>query len=125
MKQIFLILLAAALFAGCATAPKIRVSVLYPNEEGKHFDVEYYRDSHMVMVDELLKPYGMLASGIDHGIAGGEPGQAAPFICIGWMTYSTVEEFQEAFEAHAETLFADVPNFTDIPPIIQISEIKK
>lgn len=125
MKRIILVLIAAALFASCATAPNIRVSVLYPNEEGKNFDVEYYRDSHMVMVDELLKPYGMLASGIDHGMAGGEPGQPAPFICIGWMTYSTIEEFQEGFAAHAETLFADVPNFTDIPPMIQISEIKK
>ena len=125
MKNFILILLAVGLLGGCATAPKIRVSVLYPNEEGTHFNVEYYRDSHMVMVDKLLKPYGMLASGIDSGIAGGEPGQPAPFICIAWMTYSTVEEFQEGFGANAEQLFADIPNFTDIAPIIQISEIKK
>jgi|APSaa5957512622_1039677.scaffolds.fasta_scaffold181524_1 uncharacterized protein (TIGR02118 family) len=79
----------------------------------------------MVMVEELLTPYGMLEYGIDSGIAGGEPGQPAPFICIGWMTYSTVEEFQLAFEDNAEQLFADVRNFTDIAPMIQISKVVK
>ena len=120
-----LALILAVSFVSCATAPGIRVSVLYPNEEGKHFDVDYYRDSHMILVDKLLTPYGMLDYGIDGGIAGGEPGAPAPFTCIGWMTYSTIEEFQEAFADNADQLFADVPNFTDIAPVIQISEVVK
>ena len=37
----------------------------------------------------------------------------------------SVEEFQEGFGAHADQLFADVPNFTDIAPVIQISEVVK
>ena len=85
--------LAFALLVGCATTPEsrtpgtIRVSVFYPNEPGKSFDVGYYRDIHMPMAEELLAPYGLLDYGIDAGIAGGEPGQPAPFICIGWMRF--------------------------------------
>lgn len=125
MKRICIILTVIALMGGCATAPGIRVSVGYPNEKGKHFDINYYRDSHMVMVDELLTPYGLIDYGIDSGIAGGEPGQPAPLVCIAWMTFDTVEDFQEAFGANAEQLFADIPNFTDIQPVIQISQIVK
>ena len=77
---------------------KFKVSVLYPNAEGKHFDVDYYRDSHMVLVKKLLKPYGLLGTGIEKGLAGIDPNQPVPFLCIGSMVYSSVEDFQKAFE---------------------------
>ena len=30
----------------------IKVSVFYPNEEGKKFDMDYYLNSHIPMVNE-------------------------------------------------------------------------
>ena len=125
MKIAICILILTALLGSCAATPKVKVSVYYPNTAGKHFDVEYYRDSHMVLVDKLLKPYGLLETGIEKGLAGGEPNQPAPYVCIGFMTYNSVEDFQKGFEVHAPELFADVPNFTDIEPVIQIGEIVK
>ena len=102
---------------------KIKVSILYPNAEGKHFDVDYYRDSHMVLVKKLLQPLGLIETGIEKGLAGGEPNQPVPFLCIGYITFNTMEEFQKAFEAHGQELLDDVPNFTNVQPVIQISEI--
>jgi len=103
--------------------PKIKVSVLYPNAEGKHFNVDYYRDKHMVLVKKLLQPFGLIETGIEKGLAGGEPSQPMPFLCIGSITFNTMEEFQKAFEAHGQELLNDVPNFTNVQPVIQISEI--
>ena len=125
MRRVILFLILAVLLAGCAKTPKIKVSILYPNAEGKHFDVDYYRDSHMVLVKKLLKPFGLLETGIEKGLAGGDPKQPVPFLCIGSMTYNSLEEFQKAFEAHGQELVDDVPNFTNIQPVIQISEIVK
>ena len=31
----------------------IKVAILYPNEEGKTFDMEYYKTNHMPMLAEL------------------------------------------------------------------------
>ena len=125
MRRAILFLILAVLLAGCAKAPKIKVSALYPNAEGKHFDVDYYRDSHMVLVKKLLKPHGLIGPGIEKGLAGGDPNQPVPFLCVGYMTFNSVEEFQKAFEANGQELFDDVPNFTNIQPVIQIAEIVK
>jgi hypothetical protein len=34
-----------------------------------------------------------------------------------------VEDFQKGMAAHGQELMADIPNYTNIPPTIQISEI--
>jgi uncharacterized protein (TIGR02118 family) len=100
----------------------IKVSILYTNKEGSNFDHDYYRVSHMPMVKEKLGS-ALLESSIDKGIAGGAPGVPAPFICVGYLNFDSVEAFQQAFGANAEEIMADIPNYTDIEPIIQISEI--
>ena len=38
-------------------------------------------------------------------------------------TNRSLEDFQKASKAHGKELFADVPNFTDITPQVQIAEI--
>jgi hypothetical protein len=35
-----------------------------------------------------------------------------------------VEDFVSSFTPHANTIMADIPNYTQITPIIQISEVK-
>ena len=100
----------------------IKVSVIYANEEGKKFDHDYYRDSHIPMVKEKLGST-LREIGIEKGLAGGEPNTPAPFVCIGYLKFDSVEAFQGAFGPHAETIMADLPNYTDIAPTIQISEI--
>ena len=37
--------------------------------------------------------------------------------------FDTVEEFKSAFAAEGAGLLADVPNYTNVEPIITISEI--
>jgi uncharacterized protein (TIGR02118 family) len=100
----------------------IKVSVLYENKEGGKFDHDYYRDSHIPMIQNKLGS-ALQGSGIEKGLAGGVPKAKAPFVCIGHLTFNSVEDFQQAFGSHAEEIMADVPNYTDIEPTIQISEM--
>ena len=101
----------------------IKVSVMYPNNAEATFDIEYYCNSHMTMVGELLAD-SLKGSNVDYGLAGGAPGEMAPFIAIGHLIFDSVGSFQAAFGPHAKNILADIPNYTNTQPQIQISEIK-
>jgi uncharacterized protein (TIGR02118 family) len=101
----------------------IKVSVMYPYSEGATFDIDYYCNTHVPMVGDLLGD-ALKGGAVDYGIAGGTPGEAAPYIAMGHLTFESVEDFQDSFGPNAEEIFADLPNFTNTQPQIQISEIK-
>jgi uncharacterized protein (TIGR02118 family) len=100
----------------------IKVSVMYPNGPDTRFDHDYYRDNHMPMVKsklgDALKFYT-----VDKGLAGGAPGTAATYAAAGHLHLDSVESFQAAFGPHAKQIMADIPNYTNITPLIQISEV--
>jgi len=100
----------------------IKVSVIYPNTDGKKFDINYYTSKHLELVGSLLGD-SLKGASVDSGIGGGAPGAPAPFIAMGNMYFDSVEAFQQAFGPNAEKIMGDLPNFTDIEPIIQISEV--
>ena len=101
----------------------IKVSVFYPNNEGSKFDMHYYCNSHMPMVRQKLGT-ACKSAAVEQGIAGATPGSRPGFIAMGHLYFETVEAFQTAFAAHAESIMADIPNYTDIQPTLQISEVK-
>lgn len=101
----------------------IKVSVLYPNEEGKKFDMDYYLKSHIPMVQEKLGA-ALKGGAVEQGLSGAEPGSPATYVAMGHLLFDSVEAFQSAFGPHAEAIMADVPNYTDIQPTLQISEVK-
>ena len=102
----------------------IRASVYYPSGEGE-FDMDYYLNSHIPLVERLMAPYGLLKVEVDQGIGGGRPGEPAPFVAVAQMVFNSMEELQNASEAHDSDLAADVKNFTEIEPFFQVSEIVK
>ena len=100
----------------------IKVSVLYPNIEGKKFDMDYYCNTHLPMVGELIGD-ALKGATVEKGLGGAIPGSKATYIAMGNMYYKSIEEFQTAFGPHAKQIMGDLPNFTDIEPVIQISEV--
>jgi len=100
-----------------------KVTALYPNSEGKKFDIDYYINKHVPMVTKILGD-AMIDAEIEHGIGSAEPGALAPFAAIGCMYFNSIEDFQSSFGANAEQIMGDIPNYTDIEPVIQISEVK-
>ncbi len=101
----------------------IKVSVFYPNNEGCKFDMDYYCNSHIPMVQEKLGE-ALKGVAVEQGLGGAEPGSQATYVAMGHLLFDSVEAFQSAFGPHAETIMADIPNYTDIQPTIQISEVK-
>jgi uncharacterized protein (TIGR02118 family) len=101
----------------------IKVSVLYPNKGDAKFDMSYYLGKHMPMVKQKL---GAACKGmtVEQGVAGGAPGQAPAFVAMAHLTFDSTDAFQKAFGPHAKEIMADVPNYTGIEPVIQISDIK-
>ena len=101
----------------------VKVSVLYPNKSGAKFDMNYYLASHLPMVRNKL---GAALKGMsaDQGLGGGQPGAPATYIAMAHMLFDSVESFQNSFGPQAKEIMADVPNYTDIEPIVQVSEVK-
>jgi uncharacterized protein (TIGR02118 family) len=99
----------------------IKVSVLYPAGDGKTFDMDYYCTSHMPMVQ---KKTSCKSIAVDQGLAGGAPGAPAAYVAMGHLYFDSVAQFQAAFAPHAAEIMGDIPNYTNIQPIIQISEVK-
>ena len=101
----------------------IKVSVLYPHSEGKKFDMKYYCETHMPMVRQKLGS-ACKSIAVEQGIAGGAPGAPPTYVAMGHIYCESAEAFQTAFGPHATEIMADIPNYTPIQPIIQISEVK-
>ena len=101
----------------------VKVSVLYPTEGGKKFDMNYYCETHVPMVRALLGDSCTNAS-VDAGIAGATPGSNAPYFAIGHLYFNKVEDFISSFAPHADAIMSDIPNYTDVTPVIQISDVK-
>ncbi len=61
-----------------------KVSILYPNGEGKTFDLDYYQNKHMPMVAGFLGE-NLSFFEIDKGVAGRTPDEKVPFLAIGYF----------------------------------------
>ncbi len=101
----------------------IKFSVFYPNQEGKKFDMDYYLNSHIPMVQEKLGE-AVKGGAVDQGLAGAKPDSPATFVAMAHLLFDSIEELQSALGLHMEAIMADIPNYTDIQPTIQISEVK-
>ena len=96
----------------------IKVSVLYPQRAGAKFDMAYYCDSHMPLVQRVLRP-AIKGIAVDKGVAGGTPA----YVAIGHLWFDSVASFEGAFGPNADKILSDIPNYTNIEPIVQISEV--
>ncbi len=100
----------------------IKVSVMYPSTPDARFDHEYYRDSHMPLVKSLMGESCLFYT-VDKGLAGGAPGEPPTYIGMCHIFCDSVGAFQSGFGPHAQAIMADIPNYTDITPVMQISEV--
>ena len=100
----------------------VKIAIMYPYADDKSFDMEYYANKHMPMVAELFGD-GLKHMAIDKGVSGRTEGDPLPYVAIGYFYFNQLSEYQEAFGPNAEQILNDIPNYTDIQPVIQISEV--
>ena len=100
----------------------IKVTVMYPYTEGARFDHDYYRDRHMPMVKARLGSACAYYT-VDKGLAGGAPGAPPAFVAMCAFMCDSVEGYQAASREHRAEILGDIPNYTNIAPVIQVSEV--
>ena len=101
----------------------IKVSIFYPSKPDCRFDVDYYLNTHMPLAIGLLGS-AVKAVSVEIGIFGGTPDQQPPFMAICNFTCETIQAFTDAFLPNADILQGDIPKYTNIAPVIQMSEIR-
>ena len=132
IKTFLLILGAVVLLSGFQqSTPKdasnekkgmIKVTILYPNGDGKTFDMDYYSKKHMPMVADVLGDSLKLLA-IDKGIGGRTPDEPVPYLAIGYLYFDTLSAYHNSFGPNAEKIVSDIPNYTNIEPVVLISEV--
>jgi uncharacterized protein (TIGR02118 family) len=101
----------------------IRVNIFYPKNEGGRFDLDYYLHTHMPMAIEKLSS-SLKGVSVEHGVSGVQPGTKPAYVVMCNYTFDSAEAFLAAFIPHAQVLQGDMPNYTEIEPVMQFSEIK-
>lgn len=100
----------------------IKVSVMYPYKAGARFDHNYYRDRHMPLVKSRMGDKCLYYT-VDKGVAGGSPDAPPTYVGMCHIFCDSVAAFQEGFGPHAEEILGDIPKYTDLSPVLQISEV--
>jgi uncharacterized protein (TIGR02118 family) len=100
----------------------IKVTVMYPYGEGTRFDHTYYREQHMPMVK------GRLGSAceyytVERGVGGREPGEPPAFVAMCSFICGSAEDYRAAMQEHSSEIRSDIANYTDITPVVQLSEV--
>ena len=86
-------------------------------------DLDYYINKHMKLVRDRLGAFGVTRTEVDKGVAGGAPGSSAPYVAIGHVYVNALDGFQKGMGQHGKEIMADIANYTNIQPQMQISEI--
>jgi uncharacterized protein (TIGR02118 family) len=100
----------------------IKVTVMYPYAEGARFDHAYYRDQHMPMVKARLGSACTYYT-VEKGLTGGSSGSPPAFVAMCSFICGSVEDYLAASQEHRAEIRGDIANYTDITPVVQISEV--
>ena len=98
------------------------VTVMYPETEGKRFDLTYYMNKHMPMVASHGQDLGLQSYQVVRGVGGPGGGQPA-YRVVAHLTVDSLQTFQSGLEKHGREIMGDITNYTDIQPVIQFSEV--
>lgn len=91
----------------------IRISVLYPGGDNVTFDHDYYKNTHVPLACTSWNVGGE----IDKGVTG-------PYVAAVHFFFESMDQFQAAMALPATAaVMADVANYTNAEPVMQISEV--
>jgi uncharacterized protein (TIGR02118 family) len=94
------------------------LSVMYP-ATGR-FDLDYYTQRHIKLVRERWGDMGLQEVRLLSG-TNGPDGSAAAFTLIALLSFASAQDFQSALAKHGAELLADIKNFTDAQPVLQLN----
>lgn len=99
----------------------IRLAVMYPNIAEGNFDFTYYQESHMSLVQRTYQPLGLVSAEVDIALEFSGK-NAAPYLAIAYLTFPDKDTLFAAIKNAGHIINADIKNYTNITPLIQISK---
>lgn len=102
----------------------IKVTILYPKTDSATFDMDYYQNKHFPLLEKLLGD-SLKFTEIDKGIAGRTSEDPIPYAAIGYLYFDKVSAYKNSFGPHAQEIRDDIKKYTNIVPVVQISEVVK
>jgi uncharacterized protein (TIGR02118 family) len=100
----------------------VSLTVLYPKTPNSHFNMDYYIHTHTPLVKERLTAIGLTSVTLRAGAAGAAPDSPPSYAMICDLNFASVEALQNALATHGAELTGDIPNFTNVRPMMQISQ---
>jgi len=102
----------------------VTISILYPNLPGSRFDLAYYVERHMPRAMALLRQHpGYRGVSVERGLGGAAPGTEAAYTAMCHFKFESQDAFMSAFMPHAAELQGDMVNYSEVAPIIQVSDV--
>jgi uncharacterized protein (TIGR02118 family) len=98
----------------------IILTVLYSKTDSSHFDHEYYRQKHIPLVHSIWGGLGLERVDLMRGMGALDGGSPAYELIVA-LSFTSMEDVQNALSKGAE-IMADIPNFSNVQPIIQLSQ---
>ncbi len=95
--------------------------MFYPNTTESMFNLDYYVTQHVPMMERMLKPMGMEEVLVDQALGTPMPYERPPFSVIAHLVFKNHEMMEMCMGQCEADLLKDVPNFTNVAPIVQIS----
>ncbi|KAJ5558403.1 hypothetical protein N7535_008613 [Penicillium sp. DV-2018c] len=93
------------------------VAILYPNPEDIKFDDEYYMKTHMPLVENSWKSFGLISWRVNK-FPTAIDGSRSQYLIQATLEWESEEAFKTAQKAPASAeVFGDIPNFTNQKPI--------
>lgn len=103
----------------------VEVLVLYPNPEGATFNMDYYLSTHMPLVSEKWKSYGLKGWRVVQ-FGGGADGGRPQYSVQATLIWDSREDFQKAAGGpEAGEVMGDIPNFSNQQPILLGGKVMK
>lgn len=97
----------------------ITLIAMYPKTESSTMDVDYYVTRHAPMVAGHFGS-ALLRATVTTGEDFGGP---TPYSLVSILEIDSLESLGAAFGAHADEIMGDIPNFTNVQPIMYVGTV--
>ncbi|MEO6802630.1 MAG: EthD family reductase [Granulicella sp.] len=98
------------------------VSVLYPKSSTSHFDHDYYTQKHIPLVQARWTEMGLERVELMRGETTLD-GASPSYELIGLLSFGSAEQVQAALAKFGAEIVGDIPNFTNVEPMIQLNSL--
>lgn len=95
-----------------------KISVIYPRNEGTHFDADYYEHKHLPLAKRL---FGNHCQHIELQLAVND---TQPFYAVAVMTFASPQAAELAFGPNMQELGEDMVKYTNTKAMRQVSTSK-